>query len=58
MKGEQAVEIFSLARAKGLLPEKLTDLVPLSFIGQAAVSFYRAKIKMISGYTTSSNLIV
>lgn len=45
MKGEQAVEIFKLAKAGNMLPEKLEDLVPLSFIGQAAVSFYRAKIK-------------
>ncbi len=47
MKGEEAVEIFKLVRQRGGLPQKLTDLVPLSFIGQAAVSFYREKIKLM-----------
>jgi len=47
MKGGKAVEIFELAKRKGGLPVKLEDLVPLSFIGQAAVSFYRSKIKLM-----------
>ncbi|MBM3243200.1 hypothetical protein FJZ31_43625 [Candidatus Poribacteria bacterium] len=47
MKGEEAVEIFKLVKTTGNLPQKLDDLVPLSFIGQAAVSFYRQKIKLM-----------
>ncbi|HOD36810.1 MAG TPA: hypothetical protein PLR20_05770 [Syntrophales bacterium] len=45
MKGKEATEIFKLVKAQKLLPGKLDDLVPLSFIGQAAVSYYRAKVK-------------
>ena len=47
MKGEKAVEIFSLIKKNNLLPTKLEDLQPLSFIGQAAVKFYRDKIKLM-----------
>ena len=45
MKGEEAMEIFKLVKAKGMLPAKMEDLVPLSFIGQTAVTFYRQMIK-------------
>jgi len=45
MKGEEAMEIFKLIKAKGMLPAKMEDLVPLSFIGQTAVTFYRQMIK-------------
>ena len=47
MKGEKAVEIFNLVKRNNLLPTKLEDLQPLSFIGQAAVKFYRDKIKLM-----------
>jgi hypothetical protein len=47
MEGEEAMEMFKLVKAQGLLPEKMNDLVPLSFIGQAAIAFYRAKIKVM-----------
>lgn len=47
MKGEEAMEIFNLVKQRGMLPVKLDDLVPLSFIGQAAVNFYRDKIKLM-----------
>lgn len=47
MKSEKAVEIFALARQGGMLPVKLEDLVPLCFIGQAAVDFYKGKIKLM-----------
>jgi hypothetical protein len=47
IKGEEAMEIFKLMKQRGGLPAKLNDLVPLSFIGQAAVSFYRSKIKLM-----------
>ena len=42
-----AVEIFKLAKRGETLPAKLEELVPLSFIGQTAVSFYRQKIKLM-----------
>ena len=45
MKGEEAMEIFKLVKAKGMLPQKVEELVPLSFIGQTAVTFYRQMIK-------------
>lgn len=47
IKGEEAMEMFKLVKANNLLPQKLEDLVPLSFIGQAAVSFYRGRIKLM-----------
>jgi hypothetical protein len=48
MKGEEAVEIFQLAiKQKDLSLEKIDDLVPMSFVGQAAVNFYRDKIKLM-----------
>jgi hypothetical protein len=47
MKGEEAVELFALIKQENLLPGKVEELVPLSFIGQAAVSFYRQKIKLM-----------
>ena len=45
MDEEEAVKIFDLVVKDGRLPAKLEKLIPLSFIGQAAVAFYRAKIK-------------
>lgn len=45
MNGDEAVKIFELARASGSLPTKLEELVPLSFIGSAAVKFYKAKVE-------------
>jgi hypothetical protein len=47
MKGEKAVEIFSLVQREKMLPDKIDDLVPLSFIGQAAIDFYRSKVKLM-----------
>jgi len=47
MEGEQAVEMFKLIKAQGGLPTKIDDLVPISFIGQAAVKFYQTKIKLM-----------
>ena len=47
MKPEQAVNVFDLARRSGGIPEKMEELVPLAFIGTAAVSFYRAKVKAL-----------
>ena len=41
------VEIFQLVVDSGSLPQKLEELTPLSFIGQAAVDFYRAKVRMM-----------
>jgi len=47
MHGEKAVEMFQLVKANHLLPAKLEELIPLSFIGTAAVQFYKARIKMM-----------
>lgn len=48
MEGEiEAMKIFELAKKGKLLPAKIDELVPLSFIGQAAVGFYRQKIKLM-----------
>lgn len=45
---ENAVEIFDIVVKEHLLPEKVSELVPLSFMGQAAVSFYRTKVKAMN----------
>jgi hypothetical protein len=47
IKGEEAVELFNIVKRNNLLPTGIEELVPLSFIGQAAVSFYRSKIKLM-----------
>jgi len=48
MKGEEdPMKIFEIVKSKKLLPAKIDELVPLSFIGQAAVGFYRQKIKLM-----------
>lgn len=47
MKGEKAMEVFNIIKSKGMLPTKLDELVPLSFIGQAAVEFCTSKIKLM-----------
>lgn len=44
---QKAVEIFEIVMREGMLPQKLEDLVPLSFFGQAAVNFFRSKIKLM-----------
>ena len=41
------IDIFDLAVRSNQLPENIADLVPLSFIGQKAVNFYRQKIELI-----------
>lgn len=47
MNEEEAVKIFDLVVKGKLLPATLDKLVPLSFIGSAAVSFYKAKVKLM-----------
>jgi len=47
VKGEEAMELFKLVKANNLLPGKLDDLVPLSFIGSAAVRYYRDVIGLM-----------
>jgi len=47
MDREEAVKIFDLVVHEGKLPATLDKLVPLSFIGSAAVSFYKAKVKLM-----------
>jgi hypothetical protein len=46
-EGEDAVEIFELVIREKLLPATIDKLVPLSFIGQKAVNYYRDKIKLM-----------
>lgn len=47
MEGEEAVKIFDIVVKNGSLPQTLDKLVPLSFIGAAAVKFYQAKVKLM-----------
>ncbi len=47
LKGEEAMELFSIIKQNNLLPKTVDKLMPLSFIGQAAVGFYRSKIKLM-----------
>jgi len=47
MTEEEAVNVFDLAVKGGQLPAKMEQLVPLSFIGAAAVKFYQAKVKLM-----------
>jgi hypothetical protein len=46
-KENAAMKIFEMVRAGGNLPATLDKLIPLSFIGKAAVSFYREKLAMM-----------
>ena len=47
MEGKQAMEFFNVVVKNNLLPANIDELVPLSFIGQAAVTFYRQKVKLM-----------
>ena len=47
MNEEEAVKIFDLVVKGNMLPTTIDKLVPLSFIGAAAVKFYQAKIKLM-----------
>jgi hypothetical protein len=47
MNEEENVKIFHLVVKSGNLPSTLDKLVPLSFIGAAAVKFYQAKVKLM-----------
>lgn len=47
MTEEEAVKIFDLVVREKMLPATLDKLVPLSFIGAAAVKFYQAKVKLM-----------
>lgn len=50
MKGERAMEIFKVVIKNKMLPSKIEEVVPLKFIGQAAVGFYREKLKMMDSF--------
>lgn len=41
----KSVECFALVHQKGLLPTTIDELVPLSFVGETALQFYRARIE-------------
>jgi hypothetical protein len=47
MNEEENVKIFDLVVKSGNLPSTMDKLVPLSFIGAAAVKFYQAKVKLM-----------
>jgi len=42
------MEVFELVRKGETLPDVIQALVPISFIGQKAVTFYREKIKLMN----------
>lgn len=46
-KKEESVKIFDLVVKSKSLPARLDELVPLSFIGAAAVKFYKAKVQVM-----------
>ena len=48
MNQEEAVKILDLVVREHMLPATMDKLVPLSFIGAAAVKFYQAKVKLMS----------
>lgn len=41
IEGEEAMELFKIVKSNNLLPAKIDGLIPLSFIGKAAVGYYR-----------------
>jgi len=47
IKEEEAIEMFKLIKANNLLPERIEDIIPMSFIGTAAVNYFRTKVKMM-----------
>jgi len=47
MDEKEAVRIFDLVVKEHMLPATLDKLVPLSFMGAAAVKFYQAKVKLM-----------
>jgi hypothetical protein len=47
MDEKEAVRIFDLVVKQGMLPATLDKLVPMSFMGAAAVKFYQAKVKLM-----------
>ena len=47
MEGEKAMEIFNIVKKNKLLPATIDELLPLSFIGSTAVTFYREKVKLM-----------
>lgn len=53
-EGEKAVEMFQLVKKNNLLPAKTDELVRLSFIGGAAVSFYRTKIAAMTNLNVAA----
>lgn len=46
--------IYELARAKKALPSKIEDLIPLCYVGEAAVKFYRTKIQALKDLRTAN----
>lgn len=47
MNKEKDMNTFDLVVRNNLLPAQIEELVPLSFIGQSAVNYYREKISLM-----------
>ena len=47
MNEEENMKIFELIVKEGMLPATIEELMPLSFIGNAAVKFYQEKINLM-----------
>lgn len=54
MKDE--LNTFEIALRSGDLPERIEDLVPMMFAGQAAVKFMNAKLKLVNELSTQDPL--
>jgi len=46
--------VYELARAKKALPTRIEDLIPLCYVGEAAVKFYRTKIQTLKDLRTAN----
>jgi len=49
----ESMKIFDIVVKENLLPAKIDELVPLSFIGTAAVEYYKSKIKLMTKLETT-----
>jgi len=52
MNEEENMKIFELIVKEGMLPATIEELMPLSFIGNAAVKFYQEKINLMDWWNS------
>lgn len=52
----EELNTFEIALRSGDLPERIEDLVPMMFAGQAAVKFMNAKLKLVNELSTQDPL--